>query len=105
MANALADGDLPAPLANMRLLSINGLVAAREVFIALQTEFFALQGMSKLVEIVQLVRKRMNPALTITGILPCPFSRPDQSADFITLPVHKIRCRKASPLQFFQRFS
>lgn len=56
---------------SLGLLSVNGLVAAREVFIALQTEFFALQGMSKLVEIVQLLKKRLNPALEISGIIPC----------------------------------
>lgn len=56
---------------SLGLLSINGLVAAREAFIALQTEFFALQGMGKLVEIIELLRRRMNPDLEITGILPC----------------------------------
>lgn len=56
---------------SLGLLSVNGLVAAREVFIALQTEFFALQGMSKLVEIVQLIQRKMNPGLEITGIVPC----------------------------------
>ena len=33
--------------------------------LVVQTEFFALQGLSKLVEIVQLIQKRMNPALEI----------------------------------------
>jgi chromosome partitioning protein len=56
---------------SLGLLSVNGLVAAREVFIALQTEFFALQGMSKLVEIVQLLKRRLNPDLEISGIIPC----------------------------------
>lgn len=56
---------------SLGLLSINGLVAAREAFIALQTEFFALQGMGKLVEIIELLRRRMNPDLAIGGILPC----------------------------------
>lgn len=56
---------------SLGLLSVNGLVAAREVFIALQTEFFALQGMSKLVEIVQLLKRRLNPELEISGIIPC----------------------------------
>ncbi|TDJ77107.1 MAG: ParA family protein [Planctomycetota bacterium] len=56
---------------SLGLLSINALAAAREVLITLQTEFFALQGMSKLVEIVALLRRRMNPELAITGILPC----------------------------------
>ncbi|MFT6040753.1 MAG: chromosome partitioning protein [Gammaproteobacteria bacterium] len=56
---------------SLGLLSVNGLVASREVFIALQTEFFALQGMSKLVEIVQLLQRRLQPKLAITGIIPC----------------------------------
>jgi len=56
---------------SLGLLSVNGLAAVREVLIAVQTEFFALQGMSKLVEVVQLLRRRLNPELRIRGILPC----------------------------------
>ena len=56
---------------SLGLLSVNGLVAACEAVIAVQTEFFALQGMTKLVEVVQLLRRRLNPKLEITGFLPC----------------------------------
>ena len=56
---------------SLGLLSINALAAADEVIITLQTEFFALQGMSKLIEILQLLERRLNPDLRITGILPC----------------------------------
>ena len=56
---------------SLGLLSVNGLVASRETIITLQTEFFALQGMSKLVDVVQLLRRRLNPSLAVTGILPC----------------------------------
>lgn len=56
---------------SLGLLSINALAAADEVLIAIQTEFLALQGMSKLVEILKLLRKRVNPRLEIVGILPC----------------------------------
>jgi chromosome partitioning protein len=56
---------------SLGLLSINALTAAQEVMLVVQTEFFALQGLSKLVEIVQLIQKRMNPALEITTIVPC----------------------------------
>ena len=56
---------------SLGLLSINALAAATEVFIAVQTEFFALQGMSKLVEVVGLVRRRMHPELRISAIIPC----------------------------------
>ena len=56
---------------SLGLLSVNGLAASQEVLIAVQTEFFALQGLSRLVEIVQLLRRRLNPDLEITGVLAC----------------------------------
>jgi chromosome partitioning protein len=55
---------------SLGLLSINALAAAGEVLITLQTEFLALQGMSKLVEIVALLKKRLNPDLVVAGIVP-----------------------------------
>ena len=55
---------------SLGLLAINGLTAADEVFLVVQTEFFALQGLSKLVEVVRLVQKRMHPELRITGLVP-----------------------------------
>ncbi|MBM3989869.1 MAG: ParA family protein [Planctomycetes bacterium] len=56
---------------SLGLLSVNGLVAAYETVISVQTEFFALQGMTKLVDVVGLLRRRLNPRLEITGFLPC----------------------------------
>jgi chromosome partitioning protein len=56
---------------SLGLLSINALAAAGEVLITLQTEFLALQGMSKLVSVVQLLKKRLNPELVVAGIVPC----------------------------------
>jgi len=56
---------------SLGLLSINALATAGEVLITMQTEFLALQGMSKLVEVVQLLKKRLNPELVVTGIVPC----------------------------------
>ncbi|MCZ6597492.1 MAG: ParA family protein [Planctomycetota bacterium] len=58
---------------SLGLLAINGLAASDEVFIAVQTEFFALRGLSKLVEVVELVQRRIHPELAITGIIPCLF--------------------------------
>lgn len=56
---------------SLGLLAVNALAAASEVMITVQTEFLALMGMSKLVEIVQLIQRRLNPALEITGIAAC----------------------------------
>lgn len=56
---------------SLGLLTINALCAATELLIPVQTEFFALQGLSQLLSTVDLVRKRLNPRLALRGILPC----------------------------------
>jgi chromosome partitioning protein len=56
---------------SLGVLSLNALAAATEVLIPLQTEFFALQGLTNLMDIIGLVRKRINPALRPVRILPC----------------------------------
>jgi chromosome partitioning protein len=54
---------------SLSLLTINALTAVKEVYIPLQTEFLALQGMGKLLETVEIVRKRLNKRLRITGVI------------------------------------
>ncbi|MEM7204242.1 MAG: AAA family ATPase [Planctomycetota bacterium] len=56
---------------SLGVLSANALVAAHEVLIPMQTEYFALQGMAKLLEVVELVRDRLNPKLEVSWVLPC----------------------------------
>lgn len=56
---------------SLGLLSINALTAASEIFLAVQTEFFALQGMSRLLELVDLVQRRLHRGLSVTGIVAC----------------------------------
>ncbi len=53
------------------VLTINALVASTEVIIPLQAHFFALQGLSKLLETVTLVRQRINPQLKVAGVVLC----------------------------------
>ncbi len=56
---------------SLGVLTINALVAAREVIIPLQAQFFALQGLSKLLDTVTLVRERINTELTVGGVALC----------------------------------
>ncbi|GJM18097.1 MAG: chromosome partitioning protein ParA [Phycisphaeraceae bacterium] len=56
---------------SLGLLTMNGLVAAREVLIPMQAHFLALQGVGKLLETIQLVREQLNPKLTVAGIVLC----------------------------------
>jgi len=51
------------------LLTINSLVASHSVIIPLQSEFFALEGISSLVNSIELIKKNFNPNLVIEGIL------------------------------------
>ncbi len=55
---------------SLGLLSVNALVSVSEVIVPLQAEFFALQGMARLREVIDLVQKRLNPVVRILGILP-----------------------------------
>ena len=51
------------------LLTINSLVASNSVIIPLQSEFFALEGISSLVSSIQLIKESFNPDLAVEGIL------------------------------------
>jgi chromosome partitioning protein len=58
---------------SLGLLTLNAMCAVNEIFIPLQTEFFALQGLGQLLKTVELVRGSLNPRLQITGIIPSMF--------------------------------
>ena len=51
------------------LLTINALVASQSIIIPLQSEFFALEGISSLVNSIELIKESFNPNLVIEGIL------------------------------------
>lgn len=54
---------------SLGLLTINALAVATEVIIPMQPHFLSLQGVGKLLETVQLVNRRMNPRLKVSGIV------------------------------------
>lgn len=54
---------------SLGLLTINGLVAAHHVFIPLQCEYFALEGLSLLLKTIQRIQHTANPELTVGGII------------------------------------
>jgi chromosome partitioning protein len=56
---------------SLGVLTLNALAAADEVFIPLQPHFLALHGLSKLLETTGLVARRINPRLTVTGVVLC----------------------------------
>ena len=54
---------------SLGLLTVNSLVAANQVLIPVQTEYFALEGLAQLLSTVAAVRERLNPALKIAGLV------------------------------------
>ncbi|MCV2392847.1 ParA family protein [Actinotalea sp. M2MS4P-6] len=54
---------------SLGLLTVNAFVAAREVLIPIQCEYYALEGLSQLLRNVQLIKSHLNPALHVSTIL------------------------------------
>ena len=54
---------------SLSLLTLNALTAADSVLIPIQCEYYALEGVGQLVNTIKLMRKKLNPALNIEGIL------------------------------------
>ena len=54
---------------SLGLLTVNALVAADSLLIPIQCEFYALEGLSKLLESMRMVKGRLNPSLDIFGVL------------------------------------
>jgi chromosome partitioning protein len=54
---------------SLSLLTVNGLVAADGVLVTLQCEYYALEGLSELLQTIKLVRDNLNKALILDGVL------------------------------------
>jgi chromosome partitioning protein len=54
---------------SLGLLTLNGLVAADSLIIPVQAEFYALEGLSQLLQTVQRVRQALNPSLNLMGVV------------------------------------
>lgn len=54
---------------SLGLLTVNAFVAADSVLVPVQCEYYALEGLSLLIESINLIRQRINPSLDIEGIL------------------------------------
>jgi chromosome partitioning protein len=69
---------------SLSILTINALTAADSILIPLQCEYFALEGLSQLIHTYELVKKMLNPNLTIEGILMTMFdARTNLSAQVV----------------------
>jgi chromosome partitioning protein len=60
---------------SLSLLTINAMTAAHALVIPLQCEFFALEGLGQLLQTIKLIKRGLNPELTIAGILLTMFDK------------------------------
>lgn len=72
---------------SLGLLTLNALTTSKEVIIPVQTEYFALEGMKKLLKTIDVVTKRLNHTLFIAGILPTMYDARTNLSEAILLKI------------------
>jgi chromosome partitioning protein len=60
---------------SLGLLTLNTLTAAHEVIVPIQSEYYALEGLTHLLRTISLVKQRLNPGLALLGILVTMFDK------------------------------
>jgi chromosome partitioning protein len=72
---------------SLGLLTLNALVAAQAVLVPLQCEFYALEGLSHLIRTIERVKRHLNPALEIQGVVLTMFDKRNNLSDLVAADV------------------
>ncbi len=82
---------------SLGLITLNALCAAKEILIPLQCEFFALEGIVKLLQTYEEVKKRLNPSLSLLGVVLTMHDKRNRLAREV-----KNEVRRCFPHQLFE---
>lgn len=74
---------------SLNLLTVNALTAARSVVVPLQCEFFALEGLSQLLQTVEMAKAQINPALVIDGVIMTMYDKRNRLSAQVAADVRK----------------
>jgi chromosome partitioning protein len=74
---------------SLGLLTVNGLVAAEQVLIPVQCEYYALEGLSQLIKTIDLIRNSLNPQLKILGVLLTMYDKRNKLSQEVVKEVRK----------------
>ncbi|MEM7313432.1 MAG: AAA family ATPase, partial [Planctomycetota bacterium] len=75
---------------SLGILTLNALTAVREVFLPLQPHFLALHGLSKLLGTIDIVSRRLNPGLELTGLVFCMYESGTRLAAEVSRDVNQF---------------
>ena len=86
---------------SLGVLTLNALVAVGEVFLPLQPHFLALHGLSKLLRTIEIVSRRLNEQLRLSGVLLCMYDSNTRLAAEVTADIDEFFASTTRGRQFY----
>ena len=87
---------------SLGVLTVNALVAVTEVFLPLQPHFLALHGLSKLLRTIELVSRRMNSDLKLTGVMLCMYDSNTRLAAEVSTDINEFFANSEGRREFYR---
>ncbi len=87
---------------SLGVLTVNALVAVNEVFLPLQPHFLALHGLSKLLRTIEVVSRRLNSSLRLSGVMLCMYDSNTRLAAEVSTDIDEFFAVCKSSREFFR---